>query len=401
MPRRPPPNPVRIAASILPCSCAWCPKGFFSSANYNRSVTLILNNDDVSTVLTMGATIEALERSYGELAAEEGVCRPRIDIRIPTSDPAKVYQWGTMEGGSTGGYFAIRMKSDVTYDRQADGRVTREKYCGRPGLFCGLVLLTSVETGEPLAIINDGVLQHMRVGADGAIGVKHLARKDAEVVGMLGSGGMARSHVEAFMCVRKLRRLQVFSPTRAHREAFAREMGERHGIEAVACNAPEEIYRGAHIVAGVTDSALPVLDGRLLERGAHIVNVGGGGVPDAASLDRVDVYLRFGNASAPVGHPELAFDDEHLTWSARPRTAKGPKKRAHGVALENKVAWLADVVAGRHPGRTSDEQITWSERGNLQGAQFHAVAARVYEAARAAGLGREIPTDWFLQDIRD
>jgi ornithine cyclodeaminase/alanine dehydrogenase-like protein (mu-crystallin family) len=71
------------------------------------------------------------------------------------------------------------------------------------------------------------------------------------------------------------------------------------------------------------------------------------------------------------------------------------------VALPGKVVFLADVVAGRHPGRTSDDQVTWSERGNLQGAQFHAVAGKVYEAAKAAGLGHEIPTDWLLQDIRD
>ena len=364
-------------------------------------MTLILNNADVSRVLTMQAAIDALERSYRDLASGEGVCRPRTDIRIPTSDPAKVYQWGSMEGGSTAGYFAIRMKSDVTYEVKSAGRVTREKYCGRPGLFCGLVLLTSIETGEPLAIINDGVLQHMRVGADGAIGVKHVARKDAEVVGMLGSGGMARSHVEAFLCVRKVRRLQVFSPTRAHREAFTGEMRQKHGIEAVACDSPEEVYRGADIVAAVTDSALPVLDGNLLEKGTHIVNVGGGGVPDAASLARVDVYLRFGNAPAPDGRPELAFDDEHLTWSARPGAAPQSRKRAHGVVLPAKVAYLAEVLDGRHPGRTSEDQITWSERGNLQGAQFHAVAARVYEGARAAGLGHEIPTDWLLQDIRD
>ena len=364
-------------------------------------MTLILNNADVARVLTMQATIDALERSYLDLAAEEGVCRPRIDMRIPTSDPARTYVWGSMEGGSTGGYFAIRMKSDIAYDKETASGITREKYCGRPGLFCGLVFLTSVETGEPLAIINDGVLQHMRVGADGAIGVKHMARKDAQVVGMLGSGGMARSHVEAFLCVRGIRKLQVFSPTRAHREAFAAEMRASHGLEVVVCDEPEAVYRGAHIVAGVTDSAVPVLDGSLLEKGAHIVNVGGGGVPDAASLARVDVCLRFGSAPAPDGRPDLAMDDEHLTWSARPTEAKRPRKRGHGVALPDKVVFLADLLDQRSTGRTSDDQITWSERGNLQGAQFHAVAARVYEGARAAGLGHELPTEWLLQDIRD
>ncbi len=62
---------------------------------------------------------------------------------------------------------------------------------------------------------------------------------------------------------------------------------------------------------------------------------------------------------------------------------------------------FGDVVSGRARGRTSREQITYSERGNIQGAQFFAVAAAVYEAARREGLGRDLPTDWFLQDIRD
>ena len=122
-------------------------------------MTLLINNADVSRILTMEATIEALEASYRSLAAGEGTCRPRIDIRIPTSDPAKTYQWGSMEGGSTAGYFAVRIKSDVVYEQASGGVVTQEKYCVRPGLFCGLVLLTSIENGELLAIINDGVLQ--------------------------------------------------------------------------------------------------------------------------------------------------------------------------------------------------------------------------------------------------
>jgi alanine dehydrogenase len=365
-------------------------------------VTLIINNDDVARVLTMEDTIGALEQSYRNLATREAVCRPRIDVRIPTSTPGKTYQWGTMEGGSTGGYFAIRMKSDVVFEQESGAAVTQEKYCSRPGLFCGLVFLTNIENGEPLAFINDGVLQHMRVGADGAIGVKYLARKDAEVLGLLGSGGMARSHVEAIRCVRPIRKLQVFSPTRANRERFGREMAQKHGLEVVVCDAPEQVYRGAHIVAAATDSAVPVLEGRHLEPGTHILNIGGGGKPDAASLARVDVYLRFGNAPAPTGRPDLGLDDEYLTWTARPDSGgKSKHKRSHGVALPDKVVYLGDIVAGRVPGRSTDEQITWSERGNLQGAQFYAVAGKVYELARAAGLGREIPTEWFLQDIRD
>ncbi len=369
-------------------------------------MTLIIDNDAVGRLLTMEDTIRALEESYLNLARREAVCRPRIDIRIPTRDPAKNYQFGSMEGGATTGYFAVRMKSDIIYETRDGDVVTQEKYCVRPGRYCGLIFLTSTENGEPLAFINDGVLQHMRVAGDGGIGVKYMARKDAEVVGMLGSGGMARAHVEAFRAVRNIKKLQVYSPTKANREAFGREMAAKYNMEVQVCTRPEDIYKGAHIVAALTDSAVPVLDGRLIEPGAHVVNIGGSGVPDAGTMSRVEVYLRFGDAPAPVGRPELALDDEYIAWEARPDLRKygdgRSGKAGHGAArISARRVGLADLMEGTAEGRTSDGQITWSERGNLQGAQFYAVAGKVYELARAAGLGHEIPTELFLQDIRN
>jgi ornithine cyclodeaminase/alanine dehydrogenase-like protein (mu-crystallin family) len=365
-------------------------------------VTLFINNEVVSQVLTMEDTIAALEESYRNISLGEAVCRPRIDIRIPTSDPSRNYQFGSMEGGSTKGYFAVRIKSDIIYESRYDGVTTKEKYCIEPGLYCGLIFLTSIENAEPLALINDGVLQHMRVGGDGGIGVKYMSKKDSEVVGMLGSGGMARTHMQAYTAVRDIRKLQVFSPTRENRETFAAEMREVHGIEVRVCGKPEDVYKGADIVAALTDSAVPVMDGACLEKGQHIVNIGGSGKPDQASLDRVDVYFRFGNAPAPVGRPEL--DDEYLGWEARYDPKKGDggrRKRGHGAILPDRMVTFADLISGQTTGRTSDQQITYSERGNLQGAQFYAVAGRVFELARENGLGNEVPTAWFLQDVRD
>ncbi|HWF94384.1 MAG TPA: hypothetical protein VG291_05440 [Xanthobacteraceae bacterium] len=368
-------------------------------------MTLIINNDDVAKVLTMETTLAALEESYLQLAARTAVCRPRIDIRIPTSDPAKNYQWGTMEGGSTSGYFAIRMKSDIIYETQYNGVTTQEKYCMRPGLYCGLILLTSIQNGEFLAFINDGHLQHMRVAGDGGIGVKYMANPDAEVVGMLGSGGMARTHMQAFTRVRTIKKLQVYSPTKENREAFGREMAARYNIEVEVCDRADDVYKGAHIVAALTDSAVPVIDGALLEKGAHIVNIGGSGKPDADCLERIDVYLRFGDAPAPIGRPEFGVEDEFLGWEAQPDVRKhGDGRRARralGAAVAGRRVSLADLAEGRVKGRTSADEITYSERGNLQGAQFFAVAGKVYELAKQAGLGREIPTEWFLQDIRN
>src|SRR6202790_2586886 len=319
-------------------------------------MTLIINNDDVAKVLTMETTLAALEESYLQLAAGTAVCRPRIDIRIPTGDPAKNYQWGTMEGGSTSGYFAIRMKSDIIYETQYNGVTTQEKYCMRPGLYCGLILLTSIHNGELLAFINDGHLQHMRVAGDGGIGVKYMANPDAEVVGMLGSGGMARTHMQAFTRVRTIKKMQGYRPTKDNREAFGREMAAKYNIEVQVCDRPEDIYKGAHIVAALTDSAVPVVDGALLEKGAHIVNIGGSGKPDAECLKRVDVYLRFGDAPAPIGRPELGIEDEFLAWEAQPDVRKhGDGRRARralGAATAGRRVALADLVEGRVKGRT-------------------------------------------------
>src|SRR5437867_5179064 len=222
-------------------------------------MTLILNNEEVQSVLTTHITMQSLQQAYAELTRQEAVCRPRIDIQITTTDPKKIYQWGTMEGGSISGYFAIRMKSDVIYEQEYQGAITQEKYCVRPGRFCGLILLNSVENGEPLALINDGYLQHMRVGADSGIGAKYIAREDAQVVGMIGSGGMARSHVESFLLARKIKKIQVYSPTKSNREDYAKEISEKFGLNVKTVDNPRDAYRGADIVAGCTDSAVPIV----------------------------------------------------------------------------------------------------------------------------------------------
>jgi ornithine cyclodeaminase/alanine dehydrogenase-like protein (mu-crystallin family) len=364
---------------------------------------LLIDNDIVRRVLTPEATRKALEDAYADLGRGEAVCRPRIDIRIPTADPERVYQWGTMEGGSTGGYFAIRIKSDIVFEREANGVRTQEKYCSRPGRYCGLVLLTRVEDGEPLAIIHDGILQHMRVAADSAIGTATMARDDCRTLGMLGSGGMAHAHVEALMGVRPFERLRIFSPTRANRERFGAEMKERFDIEVDVLDEPREVYRGADVLAACTDSAKPVIRGEWLEPGMHVISIGGR--PDDAALARFDRKLRIGTSPAPLGRPELATNDEYLGYIARPADPRWGRvkggKRAPNVTGRGDEVKLADVLGGRAPGRTAREQVTYSERGNIQGAQFYAVAAVVFEAARREGLGRELPTEWFLQDIRN
>lgn len=350
----------------------------------------------------MEITIKALEESYVRMIRGEAVCRPRIDLQIPTGDPSKTYQWGTMEGGAAEGYFAIRMKSDILYESEYGGTVTLEKYCLRPGTFCGLIFLFRVDNGEPLAIINDGFLQHMRVGADSALGARYMANEDAEVVGMFGSGGMARTHIEAFHLVRNIKKIKVYSPTKGNRETYAREMEGKYGVETVPLDNPEDVYKGVDILCSCTDANVPVILGRYVEEGTHITSIGGR--PDKETFEKIDRFLRFGNATPPFGESAPVVD-EFLRYVTPQMEGKVKQAHTHakGTVMEvakDRVVYLKDILQGEK-GRRSSTDITYSERGNLQGAQFYAVAGKVYELAKQGGLGREIPTEWFLQDVRD
>ena len=110
----------------------------------------------------------------------------------------------------------------------------------------------------------------------------------------------------------------------------------------------------------------------------------------ARSISRLD--RRF---EPPEDHPAFT---EHKYWHKRYRELLG---NALGYHDESRTVYLPELLAATKPGRTSPDQVTFSERGNLQGAQFHAVAGRVYEACLARGLGREIPTDWLVEDERN
>ncbi len=366
---------------------------------------LVIDNKMVSELLDVRDAVGVLEQSYIDLADGEGICRPRIDMRIPVGDGRSVYQWGTMEGGSARtGYFAIRMKSDILTEESRDGNRTQEKYCIQPGTFMGLVLLLSVKNGEPLALMNDGVLQHARVAADSAIGVKYGSNPDAKVLGMIGSGGMARSHLEAISAVRGLELVQVYSPTKANREHYAAEMAEKHGIEVKAVDSAEAACSGADIVTGCTDAVGSIISGRHLGPGTHVTSIGGR--PDQDAIDGFTKWLRLADATVPQGNAGTGTREEFIYYRARPsdsvwRQHLHGKKAWDPSAIESKVVSLAQVLRGESAVRSDPGDITFSERGNAQGAQFHAVCGLIYERAVSKGVGREIPTEWLVQDIRD
>ncbi len=377
---------------------------------------LIINNALVSELITVEDCVEALEAAFKKLPTGESIHRPRIDMYFPCQRDDGYFRWGTMEGANDG-YFAIRMKSDIMHwPKDENGNWTEEKYCIEPGTYCGVILLISTENAEPLAFINDGVLQHMRVGAGAGLGVKYLARENSQVVGMLGSGGMARTFLQTFKGVRDIQRCKVYSPTPAHRQEYAAEMSKRLNIEVVAVSSPEEAVKGCDILSSCTDSMNPVYDAEWIEPGMHVTNLGRREMPDA-SADKFDVVIRQGTAGLQMKQTERFQAERGLSPAAfiggtieemkripekNPEPGFGgddPQFTDRGKGGDKPD--FADLATGRVAGRTSDDQVTFYRNVGNQGLQFSACGQVVYRRAKERGLGQEIPTDWFLQDIRD
>ena len=371
---------------------------------------LLLNNDDVARVLTMKDTIDIQDQAFRGLITGSSVHRPRIDVYVPTDDrPDGYYRWGTMEGASKDlGVFAIRMKSDVVYwPEDENGNWTEEKYCVEPGTFCGLVFLFSTRNGEPLALMNEGNLQHMRVGGGGGLGVKYLSREDSHTVGMIGSGGMARTYLQAFCEVRDIRSVRVYSPTKANREAYALEMSDALRIDVEPVDNAQDAVRGADIVSTCTDAMQPVIKGEWLEPGMHVTNLGGYEMGRDV-FERANVVIKQGTSGLPPSD-EVQAGRGHSPAAYIAGTAEEQKRLP--MPLADSPMWsggsvikyptFMDLVSGKAQGRTSRDDITLYVNGGNQGLQFAAVGWVVYEKARELGLGNELPTEWFLQNIRD
>jgi ornithine cyclodeaminase/alanine dehydrogenase-like protein (mu-crystallin family) len=190
------------------------------------------------------------------------------------------------------------------------------------------ILLFEPETGEPLVTMDGRLITEVRTAAVSAVATERLARSDASVLAIIGSGVQARSHLEALTLVREFREVRVWSPRRA--EAFA----EEHGVRAAA--SAEEAVRGADVVVTATTSPTPVLSGGWLSPGAH-VNAVGAPRPDWRELD--DELLR--RARVYVDSREAAIEES-----------------GDVIAAGEIFAEIGEVAAGTKPGRQSADEVT-------------------------------------------
>lgn len=355
-------------------------------------MTLLLTNEDVLRVLDARACIDALEVAFADLAAGEAVNRPRSHTYTPLGD-GHWYLFKSMDGSVPRlGVHAIRLSSDHTHEHAVDGKRRRDKVPLAPGArFVGLVLLFDIRTLEPLAILQDGELQRMRVGCTSALAAKHLARSDARAVGLIGAGWQAETQLAALACVRDLEDVRVFSRRAAAAAAFADRVSRRIGRPVRAVASAREAAEGADIVACATNSNDPVIDGAWLVPGQHVGSVQSHEL-DLATIERADVIVVRSADPATFHHPP----------GNAPVEAAEVKRLA--PRLQAKVVELGDVVGG-HAGRRRADDVTLFTGGGLGassglGIQFAAVADTIYRAAKEEGLGREIPTEWLTETAK-
>jgi len=338
-------------------------------------VTLLLDNDDVRSVLSMGACVEALERAFLAHAEGRAVNRPRSHVYSDLGG-GRYHLLKTMDGAlPRDGVAAVRVTSDLVHE---DGP-RRRKLPAAPGeRYVGLVLLFDQATLAPLALIHDGELQRTRVGATSALAARALARPDVRVAGVVGAGWQAEAQIAGLRAVFELEEIRVYGPTRERQVTLCNLVG------AVPVASARAAIEGADVVALATNAYEPVLDGAWLEPGQHVGSVQGHEL-DEATLARADLVVV--RSREPATH--------HFAPGREPRAS------SEGKRLEREVVELGEVLAGR-AGRRSDDEITLFTGGGTGassglGIQFAAVAKAVHDAARAGGIGRDLPTEWFTQ----
>ena len=236
----------------------------------------------------------------------------------------------------------------------------------------GMVLLSSPQTGEPLAIVNASAVTAIRTAAVSAVATTLLARSDATELAIIGTGVQARSHLRAISAARPLTRIRVAGRDEARARRFADEMRARTAVPVLACGSAAEAVDGAGIVVTATSSAEPVLRREWLAPGAH-VNAVGACVPQARELDTATMAA----AALFADSRESVLAESGDFRLAEAEGAIGP---------EHIRAEIGEVLTGRAPGRAGDDEITVFESLGLA-VEDLAAAVLAYRKAGELGTG--------------
>jgi ornithine cyclodeaminase len=237
------------------------------------------------------------------------------------------------------------------------------------------ILLLDPDTGALLAIMDGRYITEARTAAVSAVSVRHLAKKEAATLAILGTGVQAQSHVEALPHVRSLREIRVWSPNASSRQRFVDQMADHSTVPLRATTSAEEAVRGADVIVLVTSSPTPVIDDAWVSSGAHVISVGACRPdqreisPELVARSRLFVDSKVAalveSGDVVQGIAEGRFDKDHVRGE------------------------LGEVVLGRVAGRTSASEITVFK--SLGMAVEEVVAADLaLRRAVEAGVGTEL-----------
>jgi len=325
---------------------------------------LLLKESHLRELLTMRDLVPLMERALADLSAGSVVQPVRTAIPVEAHGgvlflmPAYLREQG-----------GLGLKAVTLFP----GNAVR----GLP-THLATVLLIDAETGALRAVLDGRLLTEMRTGAVSAAATKHLARRDAKVLALLGAGVQARGHLEALREVRPFAELRVWTRTKEKAERFADEAARRFAVRAAAAESAEDAVRGADVVCTLTASQTPVLRGRWLGPGTHI-NAVGAPRPDWREMDTEAV------ARAQV------FVDSRAAAVVEAGDLVAPLKEKT-ITEAHIVAEIGEVFAGRHPGRTDTSHITLFKSVGLA-VEDVATAQFAYEQARARQVGDEFSLD--------
>ncbi len=241
-----------------------------------------------------------------------------------------------------------------------------------------IIAVFDPETGVPLAVMDGEAITAERTAAGSALSVRLLARADAAVLAVLGTGVQARSHGRAVARVRPLRELRVAGRDRAKAEALAAELESELGVPATAAAGYREAITGADIVCACTHSPDPVVHGAWLEPGTHVTSVGVNGAGRELDAEAVARSLLVVESRSAALSP-FPTGSNDLSWAIRDGA----------ITADHVHAELGELVSGTRPGRTDSRQITLYKSVGVA-AQDAAAAALVLSIARASGLGTEV-----------
>jgi ornithine cyclodeaminase/alanine dehydrogenase-like protein (mu-crystallin family) len=351
---------------------------------------LLIADPEVRAVLNMRNCIDAMERAFAEEARGIAVNRPRTRYKVPPDLDKPGYMANIIPGAvPSSGTAALRYDSTIVQERVVAG-IKRMDFPSPLKRSWGFVLLFSLESGELLALIQDFSMSAIRVGATTGIAHRALAKQNAKVVGIFGSGNEARTNLAAICAVRKIESVKVYSVTKEHRDRFAEEMTEALNVEVQPVSSPEAVVRGSDIVMCATNSSVPVFDGNWLEPGQLVTTIANtDGVHRRTEADATTMILSdfivLNNKETAITNQQRELldliDERKFDW--------------------DKVCELGQVLTGKHPGRTSDRQIIYYKSNTGVGIQFAAAGALIYQACKKRGLGRELPSEWFGADLSE